>query len=257
MTKMQGAGNSFLVIESSEAPKKIKSATPKLCDFHFGPGADGLVVLTKKENKVKWDFYNSDGSAAEFCGNAARCVALYAFERWSKKKIFLETAAGLVGCEVKKTNYVRVQMPDPQWIKKEVKTPFWKSSVAWLNTGVPHLVVEVSAENELKSHQEDAKKMRFWEGLGPAGANVTFVHFSSETKIAAVTFERGVEGYTLACGTGAVAAAVYAMEKHKTTECLVVMPGGSLFIKNEEQKIYMEGEAWRVADLQVPASVIS
>jgi diaminopimelate epimerase len=85
MTKMQGAGNSFLIVESSEALKKIKMAAQKLCDFHFGPGADGLVILhKKKENQIKWDFFNSDGSEAEFCGNAARCVSLYASENWSK-----------------------------------------------------------------------------------------------------------------------------------------------------------------------------
>jgi diaminopimelate epimerase len=169
----------------------------------------------------------------------------------------LETAAGLVTCEVKKPNYVRVQMPNPQWIKKELKTPFWKNSVAWLNTGVPHLVVEVNSEKELKNFTEEAEKMRAWDGLGPGGANVTFIHFSSDKKLAAVTFERGVEGYTLACGTGAVAAAMYAMEKNKTTECLVSMPGGNLLIKNEKNKIYMEGEAWRVADIHVPTSLVS
>jgi diaminopimelate epimerase len=145
---------------------------------------------------------------------------------------------------------IRVQMPAPKWIKREIKTPYWKNPVAWLNTGVPHLVVEVKSKKELMAHTEEAVQMRSWEGLGKAGANVTFVNFDSETKLHAVTFERGVEDYTLACGTGAVAAAMFSMEKNKTKSCSVTMPGGDLMIEQDGQQIFMEGEARRVADIK-------
>lgn len=257
LTKMQGAGNSFLILDSAKKLKRPEQAAQALCDFHFGAGADGLVVLKKQGSRIGWDFYNSDGSAAEFCGNAARCVAQYAFEAWKIKKISLETRAGVVECEVKKSNRVRIQMPKPQWIQKELKTPFWDKPVAWINTGVPHLVVEVSTESELKAHTAEAKKLRFWEGLGDGGANVTFLYFLNEKNVSAVTFERGVEGYTLACGTGAVAAGLFAMAKNKTKECLVTMPGGDLKISDEKNKIYMEGEAWRIADIKISASILS
>jgi diaminopimelate epimerase len=252
LTKMQGAGNSFLIIDGSQSLDLSGSElAKKLCDFHFGLGADGLVVLHNMGQKnLKWDFFNSDGSPAEFCGNAARCIGLFAKQGWNADSINLETVAGVVTCEVKSENTVRVRMPEPKWIQKEIKTPYWGKPVAWINTGVPHLVVEVNSSKELKNFTKEAALMRSWEGLGKGGSNVTFAFFENDHSAQAVSFERGVEDYTLACGTGAVAAGIYGMEKFKNKECSIKMPGGTLKIISDNGT-FMEGSAQRIADIKV------
>lgn len=258
LTKMQGAGNSFLILDADATPALSGSQLAlKLCNRNFGIGADGLVILSKLDDqKLSWDFYNSDGSAAQFCGNAARCVAQYAWQKWDLSKTSLKTKAGDVVCEVLKDNYVRVQMPNPKWVEKEIKAPFWPKPVAWINTGVPHLVVEITSSKNLLNHPGEADQLRFWEELGSDGANVTFMCFEGDEKISAVTFERGVEDYTLACGTGAVAAAAYAMEKTGKKSFDVKMPGGLLRVFEENRKTFMEGPAVKIADIKINLGAI-
>ncbi len=256
-TKMQGAGNSFLICWENIPLVSRAKTTKGLCDPNFGIGADGMVFLNAEKNgSFEWDFYNSDGSPAEFCGNAARCVALSIFEKDLKtKKINIKTMAGEVLCEVKNQHLVQVQMPKVEWLSKSLLVPMWPNPVAWLNTGVPHLVVEVQSVEELKSYPSEAALMRSWVGLGSGGANVTFLFMHSAQKISAVTFERGVENFTLACGTGAVAAAHFMMEKNKTSDCQVLMPGGQLDVVSTGGNVLMTGEAYKIADLTVPSEI--
>ncbi len=253
MAKMQGAGNSFL-IASDKIEKTFQAImAKKLCDVNFGIGADGMVFLNlEKENDFKWDFYNSDGSQAEFCGNAARCVALYISEKFPKlTKIEIKTLAGLIKCELKSQIVVQIEMPKIEWYTKEKETPFWPTPVAWLNTGVPHIVIELSSSDKLKKNKLEAAKIRNWEQLGPLGSNVTFLCVHSSNLISAITYERGVEDFTLACGTGAVAAAIFIMEKKSTSECRVQMPGGNLDITRVNGKVFMSGEAHKIAEINI------
>ncbi len=130
-------------------------------------------------------------------------------------------------------------------------TPFWPNPVCWLNTGVPHIVVEVPSTAELKKYRNEAAQIRSWIQLGPAGANVTFVHKHSGVQVSAVSFERGIENFTLACGTGAVAAASVIMANNHTSRCQVQMPGGDLQIELTDGKVLMTGEAHEIAQLTV------
>lgn len=251
---MQGAGNSFLLFSSADNNFQSisrKKLAQDLCNIHFGIGADGLVILDLKDEEVYWDFYNSDGSEAEFCGNAARCVSLFLFQENKKNQWTLITRAGSVFCHVLGNHRVKVQMPAYQVLETKLQTPLWAQPLFWVNTGVPHIVVEVSSEDELKKHRTIAEQLRRWEQIGKEGANVTFVAFKDKDHISAVTFERGVEDFTLACGTGASAAALFAMTRHQTLKCEVVMPGGVLMITLEGQKLFMEGESRRIADFEV------
>lgn len=256
-TKMQGAGNSFLLSWENVAASRRAKLTKVLSDPNFGIGADGVVFLNSEKNGAYvWDFYNSDGSTAEFCGNAARCVALFIFEKDpSLKKINIKTVAGEVSCQIKSKNSVEVQMPKVEWLSKSLSLPSWPQPIAWLNTGVPHLVVEVQNMDELKKYKSEAAQMRASAQVGPAGANVTFLFQQSPQKISAVSFERGVEDFTLACGTGAVAAASFMMAKYKTSSCQVHMPGGYLDVLIVEGQVLMTGEAYKIADLTLPGEI--
>lgn len=256
-TKMQGAGNSFLLSWENIAVSRRAKLTKFLSDPNFGVGANGVVFLSsEKKDSFVWDFYNSDGSTAEFCGNAARCVALFIFEKESNtKKMVIKTVAGEVSCQIKSKNSVEVQMPKVEWLSKALSLPNWPRPVAWLNTGVPHLVIEVQKMDELKKYKSEAAQMRASSLVGPGGANVTFLFQHSPQKISAVSFERGVEDFTLACGTGAVAAASFIMAKHKTANCQVQMPGGLLDVVLTDDKFLMTGEAYKIADLTLSGEV--
>ncbi len=257
-TKMQGAGNSFLLSWESVAVSCRAKLTKFLSNPNFGVGADGVVFLSsEKKDFFVWDFYNSDGSKAEFCGNAARCVALFIFEKEPDiKNMVIKTLAGEVSCQIKGKNLVEVQMPKVEWLSKSLSLPNWSQPMAWLNTGVPHLVVEVQKIDDLKKYKSEAAQMRTAPQLGPGGANVTFLFQHSLQKISAVSYERGVEDFTLACGTGAVAAASFMMEKYKTSDCHVEMPGGHLNVVLTDGKILMTGEAYKIAELTLSGEVL-
>ena len=259
ITKMQGAGNSFLLTtEIVPLAEKAKIAK-ELCSLNFGIGAEGMVFLkSEKSEIIEWDFYNSDGSMAEFCGNAARCVAIYIFDKNPDVlKIEIKTQAGSVHCAVKDSKTVEVEMPKVEWKSKALVTPFWPQPVVWINTGVPHIVIEVAAFEDLKKFKKEAAQIRAWSQLGAMGSNVTFVFMHSSEKASAVTFERGVEDFTLACGTGAVAAAWFIMEKNKTNQCLVKMPGGDLHVSLVNGKTLMRGEAYKIADLTLSSELLN
>jgi diaminopimelate epimerase len=252
LTKMQGAGNSFLItlekVEVSRRPLLAK----QLCDMHFGIGADGVVFLSaQNDNNLEWDFYNSDGSEAEFCGNAARCVAQYMHSvTGNKNSLEIKTRAGTVRCQVMSENRVEVQMPTVKWMDAAMTVPLWPNPVAWLNTGVPHVVMVVPHIDDLTRYKTEAAHIRSWSGLGPGGANVTFIYIHNEDTVSANSYERGVEDFTLACGTGAVAAAVFMMKRSGKSSCKVRMPGGELNVALENEKVLMTGEAHKVADVE-------
>lgn len=248
-TRMSGAGNTFFIIVDSNLSKIDKKETvKKICNEYVGFATDGVLFLTKNENSAKnfhaeWDFYNSDGSHAEMCGNAARCAGLYYFNKINtEKKIIFKTAAGMIEAEIisPQEGIVRVKMPIIKagaGIKmitlknKNIKGYF-------VNTGVPHFVIQRQPNEEL------AKELRKINDFGEAGANITFVEFDDSDFIQAVTFERGVENFTLACGTGAVAAARYHHECYPEINFQKVeMPGGLLQVEWKDQDVFLLGLA--------------
>lgn len=248
IAKFVGTGNDFLFIDESlglplglqEMPRSTMAR--RLCDRHFGAGADGLIFIKVLSQRVlRWDFYNNDGSPAEMCGNASRCVGRWAEMNLGVSKVDLETAAGLVSIDAgtdgvtSHLDYLNLDFKD---LFAEFGGKTWRATL--VNTGVPHAVIEV---DELeKSRTTDFMKIiqafRFHPGAGPRGANITCVRHvagaaaDGTRKFETVTFERGVEGFTLSCGTGVLAAAAVGLRtlgcKPESADCEVRAPGGIL-----------------------------
>src|ERR1700722_9584346 len=150
-TKMTGAGNDFLIFDAREKgfPKFDRALFSKsLCRRSLSIGADGVVFIENTKTPhvaFKWDFFNADGSHAEMCGNAARCVARYALEHnLADKNMSFETAAGIIKTKVRNSGIVEVEMTPPVIIERRLDVPLGellKVPVVYLNTGVPHVVL--------------------------------------------------------------------------------------------------------------------
>lgn len=198
-TKYSASGNDFVIFHTF-IEKDFTQDAIKLCNRTEGIGADGFVALVpSNEADFKWKFYNSDGSDAAMCGNATRAVAHYAYNNnLAPSKMKFLTEAGLIQSDVN-GNIVETQMTKPIVLKEE----FEEEGLTWylVDTGVPHLVTIV---DDLEKYDHDlCAKMRYAHN-----ANVNFAKIEdvNEGKILKVrTYERGVEGETLACGTGMVA----------------------------------------------------
>lgn len=277
ITKMSGAGNTFALIDAraesawGDLEKRFGFLRPEfakmICDPVSGVGVDGLLLIQSGSNgfDYEWDFYNSDGSTAEMCGNAARCAARFCGESLSlteKSGFRFKTGAGLVVTEALGGRQIRVKMPEARFLQSEIELKTKSSSVekfALVNTGVPHLVQKIHDMMDIGSLKEMAREARFHHDLQPAGANVTFYAEDSEGVIKAVTYERGVEDYTLACGTGAVAAAlVHSSRNVAQLQVMVKMPGGDLqvvFLANDSHPL-MTGDAVFIGEFKYNLEVI-
>jgi len=168
-------------------------------------GADGLLILEKsKLADVKMRIFNADGSEAQMCGNGARCVALYT----GKSKIKIETKAGIIESQVNKDS-AKVKLTDPKDLKLDIPLTinYRTLRVNFINTGVPHTVIFVEGLDRIDVFNL-GRQIRYHKRFAPAGTNVDFIEVIDKDSIKIRTYERGVEDETLACGTGAVAAAV-------------------------------------------------
>lgn len=275
ITKMSGAGNTFALVDARKSSEWMKEESrlgvsrpnfaKMICDKVLGLATDGLLLIESGSNEFdfKWDFYNSDGSTAEMCGNAARCAALYCYENMEspeKSTIKFQTGAGLVTTQILGDGHIRVLMPEAQVVNQtqSLNIDGHAEKFVLVNTGVPHLVRKLKDFTESVHLKEMARKARHHQDLKPAGANVTFYSVVNDGHITAVTFERGVEDYTLACGTGAVAAAFVHGKEVSKSQVTVQMPGGSLQVlfSAEERHPLMTGEAVFVGDFKYNLEVI-
>ncbi len=238
-SKMTGSGNDFIIIDAmTEAvvPKGRAEFAKKICDRHFGAGADGVFFLEKAEsakNHFKWDFYNADGSNAEMCGNGSRCVARFAYDqKIAPAQMKFETRAGVVGAKVNGTE-VEVEMTKPKIIFKSVDVPTAEGSkvaVGYWDTGVPHVVLNNDDWDDGYLNEMGSYLRNYPAFKKTNGANATFFEIVGPSQVLAATFERGVEAVTLACGTGAVAAAAQAVLLGQKPPLKVQMPGGLLSV---------------------------
>lgn len=233
---MEGAGNSFAIfdlIKTPDADKLVRVDRSRLAtqlEAQFGRKLDGLIFLEYDEKyDFVWDFYNNDGSSAEMCGNAARCVSKYFLETRQNKIVKFRTKAGIISGAFAEHS-IAVTMTDPKNPKPVTLSleDGRKIEGYSIDTGVPHFVIVGPLDREI------AKMLRAHSAFGKAGTNVTFItKESSESSVNAQTFERGVEDFTQACGTGAVAAAFSVFSKNPNLKkCDVVMPGGLLTVTN-------------------------
>lgn len=215
-TKMHGAGNDFVVIDHREPflPTDAGALFARLCDRRRGIGADGVLLL---ESSAEYDFtmryHNADGGRASFCGNGARCLARFALSRGlgSGGRVRFMTDAGPKSAEPRPGGLLALHFgriaPGRALTLAAAGRSF---SGRWVEAGVPHLVIPVEGLATIP-FAEWSPSLRAHETLGEAGANVDYVERRADGRVAMRTWERGVEGETLACGSGAMASALWAI----------------------------------------------
>ena len=224
--KMTGSGNDFVVLDGRITPAErwTGAMVTALCDRRNGVGADGLVVLTPAGgSSVRMAFWNSDGSRAAMCGNAALCSARLSVSLGlvPPGQLCLLTDAGTIEARADGTGELaEIRMPDFD-LPTEVPGLGPGHGELWMlaaTVGVPHLVVRVP-DTEAVDVMGRGRQLRFDPRLGPAGANVNFVSPAGRPGEPWLirTYERGVEGETLACGTGTVAAALALADRAEAT----------------------------------------
>ncbi len=216
-TKMNGAGNDFVVLDNRRGQTMLDTPTiAQLCDRHRGVGADGVLVVESATTEPAADFrmryYNADGGEAEMCGNGARCFARFAARlgETMPDELTFQTMAGLIRARME-GELVRLDLSVPTGgaelgrLALEDGTSF--SRAYFLNTGVPHVVVPVEDVGTVAVHPL-GRSIRYHDRFAPKGTNANFIQSVSPAEIILRTYERGVEGETLACGTGATASAL-------------------------------------------------
>ena len=256
--KMSGAGNDFIVIDHRKPlvpPHLMAEFARKVCRRKFSVGADGLFFLEPSAKAdFSWRFFNADGSEAEMCGNGARCVARFAYMNgMAAARMRFETLAGLVEASVSDTQ-ITIGMPAPHSLtlnlNLEQTVPGWEAHS--INTGVPHLVVFVKQLDQVDVAGL-GRQLRYHPQFVPAGTNVNFVERSGQD-MCIRTYERGVEDETMACGTGAVAAALVASAKGYAQSPVTITTSGGVTLT----VLWSEtpGKEYRHIQLKGPAHLI-
>ena len=259
--KMHGLGNDYVYIDcfSPEVAKMLAKAdlaalARRISDRHFGVGSDGLVlILPSQEADAGMRIFNADGSEAEMCGNAIRCVGKYLYESGlcRKPRLSVLTLAGIRSLTLQVENEavqsVSVNMGIPQVQSDVLMRGDYPQGFTAVNMGNPHAVFfrdTVYPENMVADYGRRIENHPHF----PKGTNVEFAHVRNKKEIDVRVWERGA-GVTLACGTGACAAAVTAMWHGWTERKITVhLPGGDLLIQweRERQPVYMTGPATEV-----------
>jgi diaminopimelate epimerase len=256
--KIQGNGNDFILIDDRRRILKgavLRELARKVCHRNRSVGADGLIVIlpasSRRAADFRWRFFNADGSEAAMCGNGSRCAARFAFlKKIAPKKMAFETLAGIIHADVKKDT-VRVQLTGASGLRMNIPVPLNTGTRPghFIDTGVPHLVY-VSRNLEEEDVQGVGRATRYHEIFKPAGTNVNFVQFDGPHRLRIRTYERGVEGETLACGTGSVASALIASVIGAVrSPVTVVTRGGDRLVVSFQRDgdvftdLHLEGEA--------------
>ncbi len=244
--KYEGTGNDFVLIDDRIGSVNMNAKqVAKICDRRFGIGADGVILL---RNKIGYDFemiyYNSDGNLSSMCGNGGRCIMSFARKLGIvKDKAIFWAADGRHEAELISADpdIIKLKMNDVSVIEE-------KASGWFLDTGSPHLVMQVSELTSMDVRQQ-GRSIRNGMDFKEQGVNVNFSEISGDG-LSVRTYERGVEDETLSCGTGVTATALVAMLNNwkGATEVPVKVstPGGVLFVhavqkKNSFENIWLEG----------------
>ena len=247
--KMNGAGNDFIIIDNrnGDIPESKWPEIAKIvCERHLSVGADGLMVVENPDGDAdfKMLFYNSDGSMGEMCGNGARCICRYGYEHGiAGATQTIETTAGIVtGERIDKLHY-RVRLNDPSIVRLDLTVhindmPYLCSYVELGNPGIPHVVVEIP-DLEIYPHHKLfnlGRSLRYHPEF-PKGANINFYEFKGKDLLYERTYERGVEDFTYACGTGTGSLVTVLTLKGLVSgnSVRVQMQGGELIIDAEQE----------------------
>ena len=263
ITKMHGAGNDFVLIERGNLTEDyLPSLAISLCDRHFGIGADGMLVVSPSQlADVRMRIFNSDGSEAQMCGNGIRCVGKYLYDNniISDLHPTVETLSGIKKLELHLdstglVDTVTVDMGPATLLSDDIVALTVQSGTfdtIPVSTGNPHCVIEVDDidDFDVTTIGPQLENHPYWSEK----ANIEFITVESSDSIRQRTWERGA-GETLACGTGACAAA-FAMVKSARTDwpVKVKLPGGILIINIKDDHLTMTGPAVKVFECTVQA----
>jgi diaminopimelate epimerase len=213
--KMSGSGNDFIIIDNRDLSLHVDNLPAfvrRVCERKISVGANGLLLIeSSKTTNFQWQFYNSDGSVAEMCGNAARCVARYAYLKGiAPNKMSFETLVGIISAEVN-DDVVKVRLTDPSPLRiaQTIMLNGRECILDCIDTGVPHAVSFVDSA-ETCAVVGTGRQIRHHEHFAPRGTNADFAEVLDRHKMKVRTYERGVEDETLACGTGVVASVLAA-----------------------------------------------
>ncbi|MCQ2739903.1 MAG: diaminopimelate epimerase [bacterium] len=276
VTKMQGCGNDFVVLDYDEYKKldlPLSDVARKLCNRNFGIGGDGLIIpYTDVETAdIAWLFCNSDGTTAQMCGNGMRCFAKYVYDNGlvDKKEFSVKTLAGTIIPKINDDGSITVNMSKP--ILKPEQIPFlpydnlnYKISVldkifqgSAVSMGNPHFVIYVDSDEDILELAKKYGSIIETMTEFPEKTNVEFVKIKSMNKIEMCVWERGC-GITLACGTGACASVVIGvLNKYIENSVDVVLLGGAVRIdwkgssENTDKDVYLTGPANYVFNAEI------
>ena len=260
---MQGCGNDFVILDYSEYEKtglSMSDLAKKLCDRHFGIGADGMIIPDTKPNgetDIAWYFYNSDGTTAQMCGNGMRCFAKYVYDNKlvDKKTFSVKTLAGIIKPEILTDGKIKVNMGTP--ILEDEKIPFKGGRIVQIkdrefqitpvSMGNPHCIIFTEEDPMVlaKTYGPDMEVHPYF----PEKTNTEFVKVISRNEIEMRVYERGC-GITLACGTGACASTVACVLNNLTENNVKVnLLGGAVNVEwsgtkeNPNKDIFLIGPA--------------
>lgn len=257
--KLNGAGNDFILIDDREGKLKLQPSTvASLCHRQNGIGADGLILQRESKQagiQWEWEFFNSDGSSAEMCGNGARCFARFVTGNGSESgsEFRIKTLAGVIEASVSGEE-ISVGLTTPRDARYGIVLQMEERTceLDFINTGVPHAVLFLD-NVESAMVQEIGQRIRFHSYFAPKGTNVNFAGRVDENHIRLRTYERGVEAETLACGTGVTASALLAARRYgwKSPVLVDVKNGDTLKVS-----FVMDGENYTKVTLTGPAKQV-
>jgi len=265
--KLQGCGNDFVAIDNRvlRLPRELMAEwARKICPRAFGVGADGLFFVELPAPGVAadyvWHFYNADGSRAEMCGNASRCVGrlAYALGLGGERHVLGSDAGPIAIAVDAEAGLVKVQLTEPKDLALDARLSVQGKDtvVHFVNTGVPHAVILVDKAADVDVASV-GRAVRFHAHFAPAGTNVNFVQILDRRRTQVRTYERGVEAETYACGTGVSAVQVVLSALGLADDELAnTTTGGEVLTTSlEGGRVYLKGaaELTFTGELNVPA----
>lgn len=268
-TKMQGTGNDFIIIDNRELRLPaitLPGMAQQVCSRRLSMGADGMMVVDwpDRDGDVKLTYYNSDGSLGEMCGNGARCVGRFGYERFAQKSpITIETTSGNVLAWRLTEREYKICLNEPTRLETDFPVMLNGAILACSyvelgDPGLPHAILLRDDLDTMVNYRDEliglARKLRNYAQF-PKGANVNFCQVLEPDRLLICTYERGVEDFTLACGTGSASAvvALQAAGKLAMGPVKVSNPGGTLVVEPVWQdgkvtELFLTGPTNTIAD---------
>ncbi len=242
--KYSGAGNDFLILQASQLDQE---QVIRWCHRNEGVGADGIMTfMPQPDDTVAFRIYNADGSEAAMCGNGARCLAHHMASLQKKEEIVLQAASGQRYSCWMVDELVLIHFPPQQTSLQKLSDHLF-----FIDTGVPHVLLCVDSWDEWRKTDWNSSGcwLRNDPRFAPAGANANLCFIDEDANVWVRTYERGVEGETLACGTGAVAAAFLSQWLHGvSTVKVTVLSEAVLTVTMTPQGTSLIGPARKICE---------